>query len=591
MRKKKKLRHAKQWRRLSSVANGYKYLTTLFAPSKETQSSSRDVKPQSAPTMAAMWSRIIGLLLLLPLGPSSAIKFPLIGNVYPDGHFYATLQIGHPLKPYFLDIDTGSNLTWLECDLPHQRCKGCHPRPAHPHYKPAAHNLMVRCHSWICAELRKDLPGSPKCPKNDPDRCHYDIQYVSGKSKGVLVNDMMFINGRDDKNCFFGCGYEQEEPVDQPSPPPVDGILGLGRGNVGFVAQLKVHNKITKNVIGHCLSIHGNGNLYIGDFRLPDGHITWVPMSRSLPYYSPGPATLLYDKHPIRDNPAFNVVFDSGSTYTYMPGQIYHDLLSKVQETLRKSPLKKVYDPALPQCWKGIMPFRSVDNVKNEFKALSLKITHAHVTSNFNIPPENYLIVTKYGNVCLGILDGSSHPLLKHLILIGDVTMQDLFVIYDNDKNRLGWINAQCNAMHDLESPTRLPVCDADAAPPSADAGDEKHSSASSPPRAPAPSGSELPAGEEVQRRRGRGELRWRSGRKYKSRRRIQGNRGAAALGRWQVRGIVAEGMPSTRLVPAVGGERGGGALAPAATSSSASSSSLDMPPMCRSFSEVVDEV
>ena len=96
-----------------------------------------------------------------------------------------------------------------------------------------------------------------------------------------------------------------------------------------------------------------------------------------------------------------------------------------------------------------------------------------------------------------------------------------------------------------------------------------------------------------MQRRRGRGELRWRSGRRYKSRRRIQGSRGAAARGRWQVRGIVAEGMPSTRLVPAAGGERGGGALAPAwrpppHQGRRGGSSSLDMPPTCRSFIEVV---
>lgn len=80
------------------------------------------------------------------------------------------------------------------------------------------------------------------------------------------------------------CGYKQEVP-EQPSLPQVDGILGLGRGSVGFVAQLKAQEKITKNIIGHCLNIHGNGNLHIGDFRvrLPPGvHITWVPMSDSL---------------------------------------------------------------------------------------------------------------------------------------------------------------------------------------------------------------------------------------------------------------------------------------------------------------------
>ncbi|KAF7062665.1 hypothetical protein CFC21_069240 [Triticum aestivum] len=407
----------------------------------------------SSPIMAAMWCPIIGLLLLLlPLGPSSAIKFPLIGNVYPDGHFYATLQIGKPLKPYFLDIDTGSNLTWLECKHPDHGCKGCNQRTPHPYYKPAAHNLMVRCDSWICAQLRKDQPGSPQCPNSDPHRCHYDIQYVSGRSKGDLANDMIFINRRDDMNYVFGCGYEQEEPLEQPSPPAVDGILGLGRGSVGFVAQLKAQKKIVRNVIGHCLSIHGNGNLYIGDFRLPPGDVTWAPMSTSLPYYSPGPATLLYDEQPIRGSPAFTTVFDSGATYTYTPGQIYNGLVSKVQDTLHKSSLKVVKDRALPQCWKGKMPFRSVDDVKNEFKPLSLKITHARGTSNLDIPPENYLIVTKDGNACLAILDGSSDRVLRHLILIGDVTMQDLFVIYDNEVNRIGWVRAQCDRMQDLES-------------------------------------------------------------------------------------------------------------------------------------------
>uniref|UniRef100_A0A453JAT0 Uncharacterized protein n=1 Tax=Aegilops tauschii subsp. strangulata TaxID=200361 RepID=A0A453JAT0_AEGTS len=43
MRKKKKLRHAKQ-RKLSLAANGYKYLTTLFAPSKETEFQQRKVR-------------------------------------------------------------------------------------------------------------------------------------------------------------------------------------------------------------------------------------------------------------------------------------------------------------------------------------------------------------------------------------------------------------------------------------------------------------------------------------------------------------------------------------------------------------------
>ncbi|KAE8802336.1 Aspartic proteinase Asp1 [Hordeum vulgare] len=75
--------------------------------------------------MSAMWSPIIGLLpILLPLASSSShIKLPLGGKVYPEGNFYVTMNIGVPAKPYFLCIDTGSNLTWLGCQ--NQGCKNC----------------------------------------------------------------------------------------------------------------------------------------------------------------------------------------------------------------------------------------------------------------------------------------------------------------------------------------------------------------------------------------------------------------------------------------------------------------------------------
>lgn len=37
-------------------------------------------------------------------------------------YYQVTLSIGHPPKPYFLDLDTGSDLTWLQCDAPCTKC-------------------------------------------------------------------------------------------------------------------------------------------------------------------------------------------------------------------------------------------------------------------------------------------------------------------------------------------------------------------------------------------------------------------------------------------------------------------------------------
>lgn len=36
--------------------------------------------------------------------------------------YYVTMNIGNPAKPYYLDVDTGSDLTWLQCDAP---CVSC----------------------------------------------------------------------------------------------------------------------------------------------------------------------------------------------------------------------------------------------------------------------------------------------------------------------------------------------------------------------------------------------------------------------------------------------------------------------------------
>jgi predicted aspartyl protease len=57
-----------------------------------------------------------------PARAASTAAFQLHGDVYPTGHYYVTMNIGNPAKPYFLDVDTGSDLTWLQCDAPCQSC-------------------------------------------------------------------------------------------------------------------------------------------------------------------------------------------------------------------------------------------------------------------------------------------------------------------------------------------------------------------------------------------------------------------------------------------------------------------------------------
>ncbi|KAL6515526.1 hypothetical protein OROHE_018560 [Orobanche hederae] len=159
------------------------------------------------------------------------------------------------------------------------------------------------------------------------------------------------------------------------------------------------------------------------------------------------------------------VVFDSGSTYTYLTSQAYGDLVSMIKKDLEGSEkIVAVKDGFLPMCWKGAEsePFQTIDDAIKNFKLLVLSFRNEE-TVEFMMGPESYLIFTGYKNLkrfysveslkyvylekkiaCLGILNGTEIG-LGNTNIIGDISMQDNLVIYDNQKNRVGWASADCS--------------------------------------------------------------------------------------------------------------------------------------------------
>ncbi|XP_072969788.1 aspartic proteinase Asp1-like [Typha angustifolia] len=379
--------------------------------------------------------------------PSSAV-FPLYGDVYPHGLYYVSMSIGDPPKPYFLDVDTGSDLTWVQCDAP---CVSCSIGP-HPWYRPGRNNL-VACQDPLCVALQRATSGYQSC--YGTQQCDYEIQYADhGSSLGVLVSDAFALRLTNTSvvrpSLAFGCGYDQQF-TNSKSPSPTDGMLGLGSGKTSMISQLKEQG-ITRNVVGHCLSSKGGGFLFFGDDLVPYTKVTWAPMSRSAlkNYYSPGQASLYFGTQSLGVK-QMEVVIDSGSSYTYFGFQPYQALLSALQTDLAKKPLKETLDDSsLPLCWRGRRPFKSLLDVKKYFKTLILSFVNGK-RAFLEIPPENYLIITKYGNACLGILNGTQVG-LNDLNVIGDISMQDLMVVYDNEKEQIGWIRAACDRLPNAEA-------------------------------------------------------------------------------------------------------------------------------------------
>ncbi|GLT28154.1 hypothetical protein SLA2020_031060 [Shorea laevis] len=368
----------------------------------------------------------------------SSVLLPLYGNVYPIGYYNVTINIGQPSKPYFLDLDTGSDLTWLQCDAP---CVHCVEAP-HPFYRPS--NDLVPCRDPLCESLHP--PGEHKC--DNPHQCDYEVEYADGGSSlGVLVRDVFALNYTNgaplNPRLALGCGYDQ---LSGTSHHPLDGILGLGRGKTSITSQL-YSQSLLRNVVGHCLSGRGGGFLFFGDGLYDSSRIVWTSMSLELPkFYSPGFAELVFSGKTtgLKD---LIVVFDSGSSYTYFNSQAYQNLLDSMNKELAGKPFKVATDDqTLPLCWKGRKPFKSVRDVRKFFKSISFAFTSNGAKTQFELPPESYLIISNKGNVCLGILNGSDVG-LKNLNIIGDISMQDRMVIYDNEKQLIGWDPANCDQL------------------------------------------------------------------------------------------------------------------------------------------------
>ncbi|CAN4097729.1 unnamed protein product [Withania somnifera] len=362
---------------------------------------------------------------------ASSLVFPLAGNVYPNG--WPTP------KPYFLDVDTGSDLTWLQCDAP---CAKCTPAP-HSLYKP--YKNVVTCKDPVCTSLH----WPEKHPCHDPDeQCDYEVAYADrGSSLGVLVKDtfpLRFTNGSIVvPHLIFGCGYDQEVPAST-HPTFTDGVLGLGNGKSSILSQLSGLGLI-RNVVGHCLSAQGGGFLFFGDDVLPSSGIAWRPIEQTSPekHYSLGPAELLFDGQTtgVKGLP---IIFDSGSTFSYFSSEAYNILVSSIKKHINAKQLTDAADDkSLPICWSGSKSFKSVNDATFYFKPFTLNFMKAK-NIEFQLLPEAYLVITEHGNVCLGILNGTEVG-LGNYNLIGDISLLDKMVIYDNEKKQIGWLPANCN--------------------------------------------------------------------------------------------------------------------------------------------------
>ncbi|XP_070058027.1 aspartic proteinase 36-like isoform X2 [Nicotiana tomentosiformis] len=273
----------------------------------------------------------------------AGIDLPIGGIGRPDsvGLYYAKIGIGTPPTNYYVQVDTGSDIMWVNCIT----CQECPRRGYHglelTLYNPrdSLTGKLIVCGHSFCKDI--DRGSVSGCYGNTS--CTYGQVYGDGSySRGYFVEDVVQydqVSGdlqtkSSNGSVIFGCGASQSGDLNS-SDEALDGVLGFGKSNSSMLSQLASSGRVTKK-FAHCLDgVNGGGIFAIGDVVQPKVNMT--PLVPNQPHYNVNMKAVevgyqfLNLSVDVRMNGEDNgVIIDSGTTLAYLPEVIYGPLVKKI---------------------------------------------------------------------------------------------------------------------------------------------------------------------------------------------------------------------------------------------------------------------
>jgi hypothetical protein len=188
---------------------------------------SRDDSPSAAEILEREQERVdsihrkVAACASLDVNTSSATTTAQKGTSLGTNNYITSLGLGTPARKLYAEIDTGSDLSWVQC----KPCRDCYQQqdplfgPAHSSTSP------VPCGARECEEL---TPCARGCSSDN--KCRYEYGYADGN----LTRDTLTLGATDNKlpGFVFGCGDDDNGTFGE-----TDGLFGLDRGEVSLASQ------------------------------------------------------------------------------------------------------------------------------------------------------------------------------------------------------------------------------------------------------------------------------------------------------------------------------------------------------------------
>ncbi|KAG8383664.1 hypothetical protein BUALT_Bualt04G0037400 [Buddleja alternifolia] len=358
-----------------------------------------------------------------------------------------SLPIGTPPQAQQMVLDTGSQLSWIQCHR-----KSPKKPPPTTSFDPSRSSTfsLLPCTHPVCKPRIPDFTLPTTCDQNR--LCHYSYFYADGTlAEGNLVRERFtFPNSRITPPLILGCTAESDE---------AEGILGMNLGRLSFISQAKVPK------FSYCVPFRqGNykinpttGSFYLGQnpnsptFRYVDLLSFPQSQSRGMPNFDPlaytvGMVGIKIGGKKLNISPATfrpdaggsgQTMIDSGTQYTFLVDAAYAKVREEVVRLVGPK-LKKGYaygGGALDMCFDGnaVEIGRLIGDIAFEFeKGVQILINKERILDDVG------------GGVrCVGI--GRSESLGVASNIIGNFHQQNLWVEFDVVNRRVGFGVADCS--------------------------------------------------------------------------------------------------------------------------------------------------
>ncbi|KAI3685950.1 hypothetical protein L1987_79619 [Smallanthus sonchifolius] len=332
------------------------------------------------------------------------------------GEYIMKIQIGTPPVQVLGIADTGSDLTWAQCEP----CKNCYKQVGPPLLVLTSSSTYqaLSCQSKACQALSDNALSC-----DSKNICQYKMLYGDRSySIGDLARDTFWFGPTPFKNVVFGCGHDNNDTFNE----NISGIIGLGGGPLSIINQL---NSVIRGKFSYCLITQINegsnhtSKIHFGDgFNISGPNVVSTPLVKKYPstYYYVTLESVLVENNNLSYKQSFskdgvpegNIIIDSGTTLTFLPGEFYSDFTSSLTKGIGG---KMVKDPQgiLDVCYRDL----HLDRVPS--------VTFRFRGGDVELSPVNMFLEVEEGVSCLTIVPS------EDLAIFGNLLQRNMMVGFD----------------------------------------------------------------------------------------------------------------------------------------------------------------